>query len=284
MTVSMFKKVFLIQLIFSQFQPALTQVEMPDEERIYQVNRKLEIPFIFGLYASNSLGFHLLQQKPILSSSQIASMDINDVWFFDRSAVKQSYSSSERERARRNSDWGLYTSIVLAGVLLLDKEIQKDYVNIILLYLEAHAISSTLYLYPGPMFLDRTRPFVYYPEIPLEEKQLAGSTDSFYSGHVATAATATFFMAKIFTDYHPETQGKKWLYYTSALIPPAFVGYNRYKALKHFPTDVLIGMAFGAATGILLPAIHRFRPVKNQNLSIVPFTGSVTGMNVQFRF
>jgi len=276
------KKILFILLIIIQFYSAWSQNDNSTEKMIYQFNRKVEIPVTIGFFASNYLGFHLLNEKKTLDASQIVSLDINDVWFFDRLAVTQPYSSSARENARKLSDWGVGTSFVLPALLFLDKKIQKDYLDILLLYLETQAISSTLYVYPGPLFTKRIRPFAYYPEIPIEEKLLVGSTDSFFSGHTTSAATASFFMAKVYTDYHPETKGKKWLFYTAAIIPPAFVGYYRYKALKHFPTDVLTGMAVGAAVGILIPELHKFRPEKIQNLSIVPFTGSITGLTVQF--
>ena len=277
------KKIFIILLIVNAFNSIRAQDTSSAEEKVYKLNAKIEIPLTLGFYASNYLGFHLLKHKTLLTPSEISLLDINDIWGFNRIAVEQNYSATIRENARNISDWGVVTSFILPSVLFFDKEIKKDFSNILLLYLETQAISSSLYLYPGPMFTKRIRPFVYYPEIPLDEKLLEGSTDSFFSGHTTSAATASFFMAKVYTDYHPDTKGKKWLFFTAAIIPPAFVGYYRYKALKHFPTDILTGMAMGAAAGILIPELHKIRTVKNKNLSIVPFTGSITGLTVQFK-
>ena len=43
-----------------------------------------------------------------------------------------------------------------------------------------------------------------------------------------------------------------------------FAGWLRVKALAHFPSDVLIGTAIGAAFGILVPESHRTKAHKLQ--------------------
>ena len=91
----------------------------------------------------------------------------------------------------------------------------------------------------------------------MEFKLGRSATDSFFSGHVSMAAGASFFMAKVLSDYHPDLGAKKWLLYGAALIPPAFVGYTRYRGLMHFPTDLLLGAAVGAAVGISVLHLHK---------------------------
>jgi membrane-associated phospholipid phosphatase len=36
-------------------------------------------------------------------------------------------------------------------------------------------------------------------------------------------------------------------------------GYFRVVALKHFPSDVLIGFVIGATCGVAVPEMHRFK-------------------------
>ena len=38
---------------------------------------------------------------------------------------------------------------------------------------------------------------------------------------------------------------------------PALVAINRVRALKHFPTDTIIGGIIGASFGLLIPALHK---------------------------
>lgn len=96
------------------------------------------------------------------------------------------------------------------------------------------------------------------------------------------AAGASFFMAKLYSDYHPELGAKKWILYVAVLIPPAFVGFNRYKGLMHFPTDILLGTAIGAGVGVLIPQLHKVTEM-NENLSIVPFTGGYSGVSIALK-
>ena len=44
-----------------------------------------------------------------------------------------------------------------------------------------------------------------------------------------------------------------------AALAPATVGFLRVKGGKHFPTDVLTGLVVGAATGYLVPRLHKIK-------------------------
>jgi membrane-associated phospholipid phosphatase len=128
-----------------------------------------------------------------------------------------------------------------------------------LLYLETLSLSSNLYTYSplGPRFNDRYRPLAFYEELDLEERQSGNQRNSFYSGHVATTATGAFFVAKVLHDHHPEWGAKRVWLFAGAAVPTTVVGALRLRALKHFPTDLLIGGAIGAGMGVLIPELHR---------------------------
>ena len=89
-------------------------------------------------------------------------------------------------------------------------------------------------------------------------------------------------MAKVYSDYHPELGNKKWLVYGAALVPPTLVGVYRYKALKHFPTDVITGMFVGAAVGILVPQFHK-RKKRQIGVSII-YNQQAKGFAMSCRF
>jgi membrane-associated phospholipid phosphatase len=279
------RNMILILLFIGHFETVWTQNKTTNVDRVYQFNRKLESSISLGLFTVSSIGLFVLNNKTSLDYSQIVSLNKKDIWTIDRKAVEQTYSSTTYDKSTKASDWGLNLSVFLPGLLILDKKIKNDMSNILLLYLETQAINISFYTYGGVMFTNRIRPIAYYPEATQDGKfSNHGIKDSFFSGHVSTVATASFFMAKVYSDYHPEIKRMKWLLYASALVPPAYVGYHRYKALKHFPTDIFTGIALGVATGILVPELHKIQFGKKQNLSILPFTGKMTGLSIQFKF
>ena len=105
-----------------------------------------------------------------------------------------------------------------------------------------------------------------------------------YSGHVALVATSTFFMAKVYADYYPESR-IKWLIYGLAGTATGTVAYLRYRGGFHFPSDILLGMTQGTLTGILVPHFHKNPLFKNQDLSIMPYrNGKSNGLSLVYRF
>ena len=268
-------------ILLGQVEFVWSENTIPIANTVYQMNYKIEIPLTLGIFATNALGLYVLNDKTPLNSNQIASLNYKDIWFFDRIAIEQTYDATYHKDTRATSDWLRNTSIFLPAILSLDKKIRKDIYNIIYLYLETQALGSSLYTFAGVTFIDRIRPFVYYPEVPLISKiEGAGTQNSFFSGHTSAAATASFFMAKVFLDYHPEMKSKKWLLYAGAIIPPASVGYYRYKALRHFPSDIIVGIIAGAAAGILVPELHKIKIGKKKNISVSPFMQNSIGLSL----
>ena len=112
-------------------------------------------------------------------------------------------------------------------------------------------------------------------------RQSGQNRNSFFSGHALVTSTASFFMAKVICDFHPELGAKKWLIYGAALIPPAFVGYFRVRALRHFPTDTIAATAIGATVGFLIPHFHKKK--KDKGFSIdTNLEGN--GLALKYRF
>ena len=144
---------------------------------------------------------------------------------------------------------------------------------------------NNIYLYApfGPLFQNRYRPAVYYDELGTSGARMtAWNRSSFYSGHAASAAAATFFTVKVYCDYHPELMGwNKYLLYGAAAVPPLIEGYLRMKALDHFPSDVLVGFGVGALCGILIPELHR---IKIENVSMGLYSSyEGTGISLKWR-
>lgn len=228
-----------------------------DTVSIYQV-RRLPSALTGGAgIALHQWGLYRQRQAPEVARETILNLDPNDVYSFDQSALRQ--DPQRRRQAAELSDHALNASLILPFSLFLDRKIRRDWLDVTLLYIEAQALSNNLYAWSpfGPTFVDRMRPVAYYAEVPLDERMDNKTRQSFFSGHTSSVATASFFMAKVYTDYHPQTTGKKWLFYGLAAVPPTFVGIYRIKALRHFPSDVVVGGIVGAASGILIPHLHK---------------------------
>ena len=272
--------IFISLLFFCCLNKENAMGHTSKDTSIYRINRKIEAPVTLGLFGASFLGFEYLRNKPTLGYNEVIQLDANDIWWFDRPATKQNVSF--RHRAHDISDFFLNSSVLLPGILALDEKIRKDWLDLLILYGESHAINTDFYLLTASSVL-RTRPFNYNPDVPVEDKLASETRNSFFSGHVSTAATASFFMAKVYSDYHPEMGNKKYMLFAAAVIPPGLVGYYRFKAMKHFPTDILTGFIVGASAGILIPELHRIKR-QNPNLSVIPFTGNYNGLRLSYTF
>ena len=273
------KHISIISLLLFTLVNVNSQQNDSLNSKVYNVNPIIDIPITTVAFATNFLGLHMVDQKPRLDSATIFSLDPNDINRFDRSATRQ--NADFAPTARTLSDFGMYGSYALPLLLLTDQEIRKDWAPLLLLYLETEAIVGNLFSWGAAIHIDRIRPLVYHPDVPYDDKTFKRNKNSFYSGHTSSSAAASFFVAKVYCDYHPELGNKKFLVYSIAVIPPVFTGLFRYKGMKHFPTDVLTGLVVGASTGILVPHLHKN---KNSNFAMVPFSGQYTGLAISVKF
>jgi len=217
-----------------------------------------------------------LKSKPKITSDELAFINTdqqkNLINSIDRWALKQNVS--QRGLYTNISDYGEIVIFLLPSLLIIDKKIRKDWFDILLMYVEGHTITFSFYNYSplGPTFQNRYRPFVYYadsPEITDDYRMNNNnSRNSFFSGHVGSCAYSTFFMAKVYCDYHPDLGAKKYLLYLAASVPPAIIAFARIKALAHFPSDVAVGFGLGAIIGIVIPELHKNRRFKDFSLGM----------------
>ena len=208
--------------------------------------------------AAEKIGVPWISNKSPVTNAELQALDRNDITAIDRWALE--LDPSNMSHYVQLSDNVLAGIVVLPALTMLDHNIRHDWLDVLLMYSETVIITNNLYLYSpfGPTFQNRLRPVVYYDALANSAARTTGSNrNSFYSGHVASAASASFFTAKVFCDYHPELGWKKYLVYGAAAIPPLILSYIRLRALSHFPSDMLVGFGVGALCGILIPEIHR---------------------------
>jgi membrane-associated phospholipid phosphatase len=251
-------------------------------EKVYKVKLAWELPSSAAAILLSSTGFRKLEKVSSMTEADILKLNPNDVNGFDRPVIFN--NPARYADAQSKSDLFLNISILTPSLLMLDKKIRKDWLDLLTLYLASHTVDNALY-FAGAFSVRRPRPFLYNTEVPMNERVGDNKSNSFFSGHVGFATTSTFFLVKVFTDYNQIKGWRRLLLYTAATIPPALVGFYRMESGRHFRSDVLLGFISGAASGILVPELHKIHK-KHENLSFSPYyaPGGATGLSLAMKF
>lgn len=249
-----------------------------DKKRVYKLKPAVDVPLTAAASAWTLYAFGKIYDRDSSSVAKIESLSTSSIPRFDRWAADV-YS----EKAADASDIFFYGSMPLPLIMMLaDGKMRKDFGKLAFLYLETMSVTGVIY--SGSSYLtSRYRPYAYNPEAPMSLRTRGGAKNSFFAGHVALVGTSTFFMAKVFSDYHPDSK-VKWIPYTVASLATAATGYLRHRGGRHFPSDILIGTAVGPLVGILVPHFHKNKLFEGTGLSIRPFTGSSHGLSFVYNF
>ena len=242
---------------------------------VYKLKWAVDIPVVVA-----TAGFSLYMLPKIYDKDPSSQTEINLLRKEDINGFDRWVAGNRDEKAEKTSDLFFYASMPLPLLLLLDKDIRKDGPKIGLLYLEAMSITGVFYTGSNAA-VNRFRPETYDVNHP-ENRTSGNFTNSFIGGHPALVATSTFFIAKVYGDYHPDSKFK-WVLYGTAAAATGVTAYLRLKAGKHFPSDLLAGITVGTLSGILTPHFHKNKLFKNPNLSIRPFTGDSHGLVVTYK-
>ncbi len=248
---------------------------------IYAVKPRYELTAGVGLTVVSFFGFRQLDRVANMDKEAVLALNPNDLNSFDRPIAF--YNPANFAQAQKNSDLFLNLSIASPLLLMADKNIRKDWLDLLSMYMMTHAVDNALY-FGAAYSIRRPRPLTYNTALSIEERTGDAKSNSFFSGHVSFSTTATFFLAKVYTDYHHIKGWKRIGIFSLAAIPPALVGYYRTEAGKHFKTDVLTGFAIGAISGILVPAWHK-RLQQHKRISLQPmYAPAFGGVTAQWRF
>lgn len=206
---------------------------------------------IVGIGGALSIGSHVAEnQIRGLRASELSTKRRRDVWVLDRSAT---YNKSEAYRSM--SDKLLRHAALLPATLMLGKPSRKRVLVIATLLGETMLLNDGL-TKASKVLIRRDRPLTYNPAFDAGHRMANDARQSFVSGHTSNTAALSFFTAKVFHDLYPESPWRPVVWAGAAAIP-LWTGYARYRAGKHFPTDIAAGYALGAALGILIPQWHK---------------------------
>ena len=231
-----------------------------------------------GLTVTGQLGILAAQKlfsKPDITNqefdavqlpSSINSINVLDRWALRLGVPKFDYTWTAV---------GLQTACAIAPLsLFFGEKYRKNWDDIVLMLMETNTLATCMFQFSpfGPFFQNRFRPAVYYAKDSVSRfnEKNGGERNSLFSGHETSAAASLFFMAKVYCDYNPQIKGwDKIGVYALASIPPLIMGSLRVIALRHFPTDVIVGGIIGGACGILVPELHR---IAGKDMSLGVYT------------
>jgi hypothetical protein len=240
----------------------------------YHTRFAVDAPIIAGELAVSGFGLYRSMQRTGLNATELATLRKEDVPSFDRFSA--GYYSA---RAQTASDLLCYPTLAIApGLLALSPSIRSHYGQVAVLYLQSVLAADALFT-TSIGNIPRYRPFLYGTEGG-EQRTSRIETNSFFAGHTAHTAAATFFAAKVFHDYNPDSPARPYVWGAAAAVPAA-VAYFRIQAGKHFLSDNIVGYAVGATAGIVVPQLHKvaarqgvsFSPLQGVNINGYSYSG-----------
>jgi membrane-associated phospholipid phosphatase len=216
----------------------------------YRLKLELDLPIVLIASATVS-SFFILPEAPGVSCAP--NCDRGQINRFDRS------SAGNYDRS-----WGTignvatFSTMALPFLVIVADEGFKHGLNDSLVVAEAALVTSAAQVALS-FAVERPRPRVYSEQAPLSQRENANAARSFFSGHVAnTMATS---VAALRTLQRLRQPVLAWTTFGVGLAGTSLVGVSRVLSGSHFPSDVLIGAAFGAGVGLALPAVHD-RPLR----------------------
>ena len=258
-------------------QDAEPKVVLNKREQVYKLKPGVDVPIIavgtaFSLYA-----FTIIYDKDPSTVEEINSLNVNDINTFDRWSIYP-----YRNETHVISAIEFHAAIPLPLIMfLVTKDTRHDFWKLTFLYWEVLSITG-LFGAGAPLLIDRYRPYTYTSETLMEKRQGPNAKNSAFSGHVEVVAASTFFIAKVYSDYYPET---KLLAFGLASVATGGMAYLRLVQGMHFPSDILIGAAIGTLSGILVPHFHKHRLIRNPAMSIIPYSaGNTHGLALIYKF
>lgn len=271
---------YIFCLVFSLLSLQIVNAQNPTSP--YEWKWKQDGIWTGAALAGSGLGFYFIVNKDAITENDLQRVvdGKNDINFIDRWAVGKS-----SETASKISDIPFYLSFAAPFVLFFDDEVNDNGGQVFGLFLESMATTGALYSITAGL-VNKSRPYVYDENTSLNRRLNASGQRSFFSGHTAVTATATFFVAKVYQDFNPNSPGIPYVW-AGAITLPAIVGALRIEAGQHFLTDVLLGYAVGAGIGYFVPELHK---KNNKSLSLLPvnsvdFRGdNYQGISLKYKF
>ncbi len=257
--------IFLVALIFS------TCFSKANCQYFYDTDFQKETT-ITGIALSLIATSHIIDSYTLdVTFQDIQALNSNNVNQFDHNAINQ-FS----KKADHSSDVLLYATSVLPFGLLFSSQLKNNKLQFLTMFGEVVALNGGITSVVKSS-VKRFRPYAYNSNVPMEEKLSLDTRKSFFSGHTSHTAAVSFFAANVYADIYPNSK-YKYIVWSGAALLPAVTGFLRYKAGKHFASDILTGYSMGALVGYLIPYLHK------NKLSNITLYGSSNGFAINLVF
>jgi len=244
---------------------------------IYRIKYTWEVPVTSVASGITLYNFAKISDKSDPTEQQLDALNRNNVNVVDRWSIHP-YSN----KLDQISYIPFYLAIPLPLLFLADRKMRKDFFRLSYLYVET--LTATGLVYSTAVNLtNRFRPFTYYSDAPQNMSLESNAKKSFFAGHVALVATSTFFMARVYADYYPDSP-LKWVFYGTAGAMTATTAVLRNFAGMHFLSDVLVGTGVGTLSGLLVPHLHLAKKGNLNHLTVVPIGLNGPGLLALYKF
>jgi len=256
------------------FLAAVTLVKPASGESPYHRDRSRDDRLAAASAVAAAGAVLVSQSTDPLTMREIGELSRDMVNRFDRSAT---YNYSES--ISRAGDILLSAAAAAPLALLLDDAARGDVGTLTLMYAETMALALILPAYVKGT-VNRIRPFVYDPAVPMDKKTTRDARKSFFSRHTSVAFASAMFLSTVYDDYHPDSTARRYVWAASLLMATA-VGFTRYQSGEHFPTDIIVGAVTGSAAGLVIPRLHR--PPRARLTFMPAVIDSQIGLGLQLR-
>jgi membrane-associated phospholipid phosphatase len=225
-------------------------------QSVFEKSLKTDIPLMSGAIGGLALSFFLNKNiKPITPTEVGRLLQQNELFSNRRTGWNLSTKADKLSDIFRNIC--AISPILMVASPNLDRDQKWIYA---LMYIETEILTYSI-TEITKCIVRRIRPYVYNPEVPLQDKIMSPETrKSFFSGHTSTSFASVVFLARTFAALHPDSRWKPVVWATG-LSAATLVGVLRILAGKHFPTDVLFGALVGSIIGIVIPKLHEAEPI-----------------------
>ena len=224
---------------------------------VYQLDFSKEASIIVPSLLLSSFSFYRHIKLDELSPEAVNSLSINEINRFDRIAVNQ-YSQTSRVL----SDYLVGLCLVAPFTMNFQDKVSS---NINVLILESYLLTTSLASF-SKVTTQRKRPYVYNKNVDIDIRIEKDGQLSFFSAHTAYAFTGAILTARFYDDHYEDKYN--FLIYSSTIFTASTLGYLRFSAGKHYPTDILVGALVGAGVAIFITEVHKNKEQKTAELTL----------------